>query len=44
METHEMLSSACGSVLRVLENTLEGLTVEDVNWQHKPDCISIGWH
>jgi hypothetical protein len=43
MELHEMLSGAYGGILRALENTLEGLTVEDMNWQPKPDCNSIGW-
>lgn len=43
METHEMLSGAYGSILRVLEYTLEGLSVDDLNWQPKPDCNSIGW-
>ena len=43
MEWHEMLSDGYGHVLRTLENTLEGLTEEDLNWQPKPDCNSIGW-
>lgn len=43
METHEMLSNAYGGILRTLEYTLEGLTEEDLNWQPKPDCNSIGW-
>ena len=43
METHEMLSGAYAGILRVLEFTLEGLSVEDINWQPKPDCNSIGW-
>jgi len=43
MELHEMLSGAYGGILRALEYTLEGLTVEDINWQPKPDCNSIGW-
>jgi hypothetical protein len=43
METHEMLSGAYGGILRVLEYTLEGLSVDDLNWQPKPDCNSIGW-
>ena len=43
METHEILSHAYGAILRTLEYTLEGLTEEDLNWQPKPDCNSIGW-
>ncbi|OGO07378.1 MAG: hypothetical protein A2Y92_01340 [Chloroflexi bacterium RBG_13_57_8] len=43
METHELLSGAYGGILRILEFTLEGLTVEDLNWQPRPDCNSIGW-
>ena len=43
METHQVLSEGYASILRVLEYTLEGLSVEDMNWQPKPDCNSIGW-
>jgi hypothetical protein len=43
MEWHEMVSHGYGSVLRALEYTLEGLNEEDLNWQPKPDCNSIGW-
>jgi len=43
MELHEMLSGAYAGILRTLEYTLEGLTVEDINWQPKPDSNSIGW-
>ncbi len=43
MEINEMLSNAYAGILRVLEYTLEGLTVEDINWQPRPDCNSIGW-
>jgi hypothetical protein len=43
LELHEMLSGAYGSILKTLEYTLEGLTEEDLNWQPKPDCNSIGW-
>ena len=43
MELHDMLSGAYGGILRVLEYTLEGLKEEDLNWQPKPDCNSIGW-
>jgi hypothetical protein len=43
METHEILSNAYGGILRTLEYTLEGLAIDDLNWQPKPDCNSIGW-
>jgi hypothetical protein len=43
MEWYEMLGAAYGGVLRTLEYTLEGLTVDNINWQPKPDCNSIGW-
>jgi hypothetical protein len=43
MELHEMLSGAYGGILRTLDYTLKGLTDEDMNWQPKPDCNSIGW-
>jgi hypothetical protein len=40
---HEMLSMGYGGILRTLDYTLKGLTKEDMNWQPKPDCNSIGW-
>jgi hypothetical protein len=43
MEVNEMLAGAYGGILRTLQYTLEGLTQEDMNWQPKPDCNSIGW-
>ena len=43
MEWHDMLSNGYGSVLRTLEYTLDGLNEDDLNWQPKPDCNSIGW-
>lgn len=43
METHEILSRAYESITRVLDYTLEGLNVDDLNWQPTPDCNSIGW-
>ena len=43
MEWHEMLTSGYEGVLRTLQYTLDGLTEEDLNWQPKPDCNSIGW-
>ena len=43
MEWHEMLMGGYEGVLRTLEYTLDGLNEEDLNWQPKPDCNSIGW-
>jgi hypothetical protein len=43
MELNDMLSNGFAGILRVLEYTLEGLTPEDINWQPKPDCNSVGW-
>ena len=43
MEWHEMLANGYEGVLRTLNYTLDGLTEEDLNWQPKPDCNSIGW-
>lgn len=43
METYEFLSGAYGGILRTLGYTLEGLTVEDLNWRPDPGSNSIGW-
>ena len=43
MEWQEMLTSGYEGVLKALENTLDGLTQDDLNWQPKPDSNSIGW-
>ena len=43
MEWYDMLSDGYGHVLRALEYTLDGLNEDDLNWQPKPDCNSIGW-
>jgi hypothetical protein len=43
MEWHEMLTNGYEGVLRTLQYTLDGLNEEDLNWQPKPDCNSIGW-
>ena len=43
MEWHEIVSAGYGSVLQTLESALDGLTEDDLNWQPKPDCNSIGW-
>ncbi len=43
MEWNDLLSDGYGRVLEVLESALEGLTEDDLNWQPRPDCNSIGW-
>ena len=43
MEWHELLADGYGHIGRVLGYTLDGLTQEDLDWQIKPDCNSIGW-
>ncbi len=43
MEWKDLLIESYGSSLRVLERALQGLTQEDLNWQPRPDCNSIGW-
>ena len=43
MECHEMLSVSYVGVLETIERALDGLTKEDLNWQPRPDCNSIGW-
>lgn len=43
MEWHEMVTNGYEGVLRTLQYTLDGLDEEDLNWQPKPDCNSIGW-
>jgi hypothetical protein len=43
MEGHDLLSDAYEQVLVALEQTLEGLKPEDLSWQPRPECNSIGW-
>ena len=43
MDWREILTAEFERITRTLEMTLEGLTVEDLNWQPKPDSNSIGW-
>jgi hypothetical protein len=43
MECREMISASYKGVLETLERALDGLTKEDLNWQSRPDCNSIGW-
>ena len=43
MEWKDVVTQIYDSTLDVLERTLKGLTQEELNWQPKPDCNSIGW-
>jgi hypothetical protein len=43
MEWQELLIDGYGRILEVLENSLKGLTQDDLNQLPKPDCNSMGW-
>lgn len=43
MEWKDLLIENYGSTLKVLERVLKGLTQDNLNWQPRPDCNSIGW-
>ena len=43
MEWQDLLSDGYGQAHSSLKAVLEGLVQEDLDWQHKPDCNSIGW-
>jgi len=43
MECHDLLADGYGRVLEVLERVLEGISEDDLYWQPRPDCNSIGW-
>jgi hypothetical protein len=43
MEWHDLLLDGYGRVMTFLEHVLDGLTPEDLYWQPRPDCNSIGW-
>ena len=43
MEWHDLLTDSYGRVLEILESVLNGLTEDDLNWQPRHDCNSIGW-
>jgi hypothetical protein len=43
MEFNELLSDGYGRIHEFLNHVLKGLTQEDLNWQPKHDCNSIGW-
>ncbi len=43
MEWQELLIDGYGRIMEVLENSLKGLTQDDLNQLPKPDCNSMGW-
>lgn len=43
METQDLLIDAYEMVFSEMEHTLEGLKPEDLAWQPRPECNSIGW-
>ena len=43
MEWHDLLADGYGRVLEFMESVLRGLSQEDLNWQPRQDCNSIGW-
>jgi len=43
MQWQELLNDGYGRILTALENALNGLTQDDLNWQPKSDSNSIGW-
>jgi uncharacterized damage-inducible protein DinB len=43
MEWQDLLADGYGRIVDVVERVLSGLTEDDLNWQPRPDCNSIGW-
>ena len=43
MECKDLVIQNFDSTLSILEQTLKGLTREELDWQPKPNCNSIGW-
>ena len=43
MEWYDLLSDGYGRVVELLEHVLDGLTQDDLHWQPREDCNSIGW-
>lgn len=43
MEWHDMMIDGYGRIMEILERALDGLSEEDLNWQPRPDCNSMGW-
>ncbi len=43
MDWQRIVINSYENVARILARTLDGLTVDDLNKQPKPDCNSMGW-
>ncbi len=43
MKGYDLLSDGYGRILEIMERTLDGLSIDDLKWQPKPDANSIGW-
>ncbi|MFC1899750.1 DinB family protein [Chloroflexota bacterium] len=43
MDWRELLTDGYTRIEQVLERSLKGLSVDDLRWQPKLDCNSIGW-
>ena len=43
MEWKDLLIDSYSAVFKTVGRALDGLTREDLNWQPRPDCNSIGW-
>jgi hypothetical protein len=43
MEWKDLLSDGYGRVQDFIENVLRGLSEDELNWQPRHDCNSIGW-
>jgi uncharacterized damage-inducible protein DinB len=43
MEWIDLLTDGYGRIMEQLSHALKGLDQEDLNWQPKPDCNSMGW-
>lgn len=43
MEWQDLLADGYGRVLEFMESMLKGLTQDDLKWQPRNDCNSIGW-
>ena len=43
MEWNDLLADGYNRIVEVLERALKGLTQDDLSWQPRPDCNSMGW-
>jgi hypothetical protein len=43
MDWQQILTDGYGRVLDIMNSVLDGLAIDDLNEQPKPDCNSIGW-